>query len=201
MNALHRMDEVSFRGARARKILTEARRHLLGHVPRERRVAAALELARCNIVKFDPKRFPSMLAPVHAEQLHRQAAAARQRRVARVLGEARATLKRLSRITPPSQNSEIVHKTTEHTRVAVEAPSSNLRRTEAATVSVDAMERLSDRVETFRQAVPVAMGEMIADLRTELLRENNCLLREIDVLKRELDLLRRTLAGLRALPS
>jgi hypothetical protein len=191
MSALQSIDEVSLRGVRARKILAEARANVANHVGRDERVAAALKTAHDNIVRFDPKRFPSMLAPAHAEQLHRQAAAARQERVKRTLASARDTLKRLSHIKTPSHNSEIVHKIIENARIAPAAPSSTSRRNKAAPVS-DVAKDLAERFEVLRAAVPQAMGELIADLRTEWQRDNDLLRREFDATHRELDSLRRS---------
>ena len=125
---------------------------------------------------------------------------ARQQRVKRTLGAARDTLRRVAHIKPPPHTSEIVRKSTENARVAPEAPSPTPRRKEAAPLW-DAAGKLRYRFEVFREAVPQAMGKMIADLRIKWQRENDGLRRELDVTHRELDLLRRTLADLRAPPS
>ena len=130
----------------ARKILATARAHLVNHVSRDDRVAAALKTARASIIKFDPKRFASIRAFSAREQrLQRQAAAARQRRVKRTLTSARHTLQRIAHIEPASH-------TMENARVAPEG---------------GAMESLADRFETLRAAVPRAMGELIGDAQLE----------------------------------
>lgn len=164
---------MKLRDVRVRKVLSDARASLVGHVPRERRIAAALELARSNVAKFDPKRLTSR---TREQQLQHDAAAARQARVERILGAARDTLR------------------TAHARVAPGAPAPTSPRKDAAPPSGAAMEDLVRRFETLREAVP----EVVAELRTEWQRENDLLRREIDVTHRELDLLRRTLAGSRA---
>ena len=165
-----------------------ARINLIGHVARDDRVAAALKTARDNIVKFDPKRLASVraLAPVH----ERDAASARQRRVKRKLDAARDTLKRVAHIKPPSRMSgELKHRTAEYARVAPEASSRASRRQgETTPPSANTIESLSYRFNVLRAAVPEAMGEMLADLRNELRRENDGLRRELDVIRRELDM-------------
>jgi hypothetical protein len=62
------------------------------------------------------------------------------------------------------------------------------------------MESLNRRFDVLREAVPQAMGELVADLRSEWRRENDLLRRELDVTHRELYSLRRTVADLRAPP-
>jgi hypothetical protein len=166
-------DEKSTRDSRAHKILATARANLVGHVSRDDRVVAALKLARRNVIRLDPK-----------------AAAARQYRVKRTLDAARAALKRVAH----------VHRTSERERVAPEAPSPTPRRQrEAPPPSADAIESLSYQFQVLREAVPEAMGKMLADLRTECQRETDRLRRELDVSHRELDLVHRALVNLRAL--
>jgi hypothetical protein len=88
------------------------------------------------------------------------AAAARQARVRRALDAARDTLARTAYIKPPSHTAGNAH-------VAPEAPSPTSRRKEVAPLSGGAMEDLSYRFEVLREAVPLAMGQMNADLRVE----------------------------------
>ena len=181
------------------RVLATARANLVGHVPRDVRVAAALALARSNIVKFDPKRLASIRALAPSNELQRQAAAARQERVKRTLRAARDTIKRTAHIKPPSQMSgQIVHKMTENAGVASEAPSPAPRlREEAPPPSPDAIESLSDRFQILREAVGVAMGEIVDELRAECRRRFEAIEREDKLLRGEIDLLHRELAILR----
>jgi hypothetical protein len=183
----------------ARKALDTARASLRDHVPRDVRVAAALALARSNIIKFDPKRLASIRALAPAHELQQKAAAARQDRVKRTLGAARDTLKRLAHIKPPSHMpGQIVQKTTENARVLPQAQSPAPRRQEEVPPPpADAIESLSYRFEVLREAVGEAMGEMVGELQAEYRRRFEAMEREDKLLRREIDLLQRELAMLR----
>jgi len=186
MTALQKVEEESSRRARICKILGEARANVANHVSRDERVAAVLATARDNIVRLDPKRFPSILAPVHAEQLHREARAARQRRIARVLAEARDTLRRVAHIKPPSLNSEIVQRTTENARVASTSPSAAPRlKAKALPIRADDIDDLRHRLAALHKVAPRAVA-------TEYEREFDILHRELAVMRREYDLGRPT---------
>ena len=74
-------------------------------------MARALATARANIIRLDPKRLASIraLAPTREQEL---AARLRQERVARTLGDARATVAMLAELQTPSRRptrSKIVH--------------------------------------------------------------------------------------------
>jgi hypothetical protein len=180
------------RTIRARKIVKAARLNLIGpclsgHVSRADRVADALATARRTVARLDPKRLAR-------EQLQRDAAAARQSRAKRTLNAARATLKRLAQMQVPSRAlDEIVpHKTAENARVAPISPSPTSRwQNGAMPPTCDGIDDLRHRIEVLREAVPEAMGQLVADLRTELQREDDLLRRELDVMRREIDLARR----------
>jgi hypothetical protein len=161
------------RAIRAREIMKAARLNLIGHVCREDRVAAALKTARLTVARLDPKR-----------KLQREAAAARQSRAKRTLDAARATLKGVAQIQLPSRplNDNVLHKTAENAPVAPTSPSPTSRRqTGAMPPTADGIDDLRHRFEVLREAVGVAMGQLVADLRTELQRDMR---RELDTARR-----------------
>lgn len=171
-------DETSQRRICAREILATARALLVGHVPRDRRVAEALALARSNI------RNP----------IERQAEVWRRERIKRELGDARATLEQVAHIKP----DKIVLKIKENAHVAPEAPDPKPqpppRERGFDATSTDWEARIRDAIERERQFQHEVLAEVIAETRA---KANDDLKRATRSLNAELADLKATLAELR----